>query len=262
MAPRPAPDMTALQATDRPILQALSQGMPLVPQPYQQLATGLWAKPKPISLPAIKALNEAEILTRIGVIVRHRAIGWTSNAMVVWDVAEANWMRLARRLRRCRELACATSASLWPGVWPYALYSMIHARSRAEAMAVLETAKALPELGGSGTFCFVFNALFQTNRRAIDARKGRVMRRSTLPPDALDATDRVILNALQDGFPISPRPFAEAGASLGIAEDVLIDRIINLREIGAITRFGPFYDAAAMGGAFCLCAMEVPADRL
>ncbi|WP_323005944.1 Lrp/AsnC family transcriptional regulator [Pseudorhodobacter sp.] len=84
------------------------------------------------------------------------------------------------------------------------------------------------------------------------------MRRSSLPPDALDTTDRAILNALQDGFPIAPRPFAEAGAALGIPEDELIERIRNLREIGAITRFGPFFDAAAMGGAFCLCAMEVP----
>jgi siroheme decarboxylase len=31
--------------------------------------------------------------------------------------------------------------------------------------------------------------------------------------------------------------------------------------LGAITRFGPFLDAEAMGGAFCLCAMAVPADR-
>jgi DNA-binding Lrp family transcriptional regulator len=38
--------------------------------------------------------------------------------------------------------------------------------------------------------------------------------------------------------------------------------IARLREIGAITRFGPFFDAEAMGGAFCLCAMEVPADRV
>ena len=86
------------------------------------------------------------------------------------------------------------------------------------------------------------------------------MRRTTLPPDALDATDRAILNTLQDGFPIASHPFAEAGKALGITEDELIDRITNLREIGAITRFGPFFDAAAMGGAFCLCAMEVPAD--
>ncbi|WP_022705013.1 Lrp/AsnC family transcriptional regulator [Pseudorhodobacter ferrugineus] len=84
------------------------------------------------------------------------------------------------------------------------------------------------------------------------------MRRTTLPDDALDATDRAILNALQDGFPISKHPFAEAGAALGVTEDDLIERIRNMREIGAITRFGPFYDAAAMGGAFCLCAMAVP----
>ena len=30
---------------------------------------------------------------------------------------------------------------------------------------------------------------------------------------------------------------------------------------GVITRFGPFFDAAELGGAFCLCAMSVPAER-
>ena len=87
------------------------------------------------------------------------------------------------------------------------------------------------------------------------------MRRSPLPKGTLDATDRQILNALQEGFPISPRPFAAAAAPLGLTEDGLITRIARLREIGAITRFGPFYDAEAMGGAFCLCAMEVPEGR-
>lgn len=87
------------------------------------------------------------------------------------------------------------------------------------------------------------------------------MRRAPLPPDALDATDRAILNAMQDGLPLTSRPFAAVAAMLGLSEGDLIDRIARLREIGAITRFGPFYDAEAMGGAFCLCAMEVPADR-
>lgn len=87
------------------------------------------------------------------------------------------------------------------------------------------------------------------------------MSRTVLPEDALDATDRRILNALQDGFPISPRPYAEAGAALGLSEAELISRIADLRNIGAITRFGPFYDATAIGGAFCLCAMAVPEAR-
>ena len=87
------------------------------------------------------------------------------------------------------------------------------------------------------------------------------MRRTPLPPEALDATDRAILNALQDGFPLVPRPFAVAGAALGLSEDTLISHMQHLREVGAITRFGPFFDAEAMGGAFCLCAMAVPRER-
>ena len=75
---------------------------------------------------------------------------------------------------------------------------------------------------------------------------------------AIDEIDRKILNALQDGFPLSPRPFEQAARALGIQEDDLIARIKRLRESGIITRFGPFYDAEAMGGAFCLCAMAVP----
>lgn len=77
----------------------------------------------------------------------------------------------------------------------------------------------------------------------------------------LNETDRAVLNALQDDFPLSPRPFETAAKALGLAEDDLIARVARLKDAGVITRFGPFFDAAAMGGAFCLCALEAPADR-
>lgn len=85
--------------------------------------------------------------------------------------------------------------------------------------------------------------------------------RTVLPGNALDVTDREIINALQDGFPLSPRPYDDAAAVLGISGGDLISRVARLRDLGAITRFGPFFDAAEMGGAFCLCAMAVPEDR-
>lgn len=87
------------------------------------------------------------------------------------------------------------------------------------------------------------------------------LRRTPFAPDTLDATDRDILNRMQAGLPLVSRPFAPLARDLGLDEEALITRIKTLREIGAITRFGPFYDAEAMGGAFCLCAMEVPAER-
>lgn len=87
------------------------------------------------------------------------------------------------------------------------------------------------------------------------------MRREALPPEMLDATDRRLLNRLQEGFPLVPEPFAAVGAELGLPAEAVIARVARLREIGAATRFGPFLDAEAMGGAFCLCAIAAPAVR-
>ncbi len=78
----------------------------------------------------------------------------------------------------------------------------------------------------------------------------------------LDDTDRHLVNLLQDGLPIGPAPFEEIALKLAISQTAVAKRLGRMKEAGVITRFGPFYDAAAMGGAFCLCAMEVPAERL
>jgi len=76
-----------------------------------------------------------------------------------------------------------------------------------------------------------------------------------------DATDRAIVNALQGGFPVSERPYAEAAAKLNIAEQELLDRLGGLVESGALSRFGPMYNAERLGGAVTLAAMAVPEDR-
>ncbi|WP_170596344.1 Lrp/AsnC family transcriptional regulator [Ruegeria arenilitoris] len=74
----------------------------------------------------------------------------------------------------------------------------------------------------------------------------------------LDDTDRRLLNRLQEDLPLTPRPYADVAAELGIAEQDLLDRLARMKADRVITRFGPFFDAAAMGGDFCLCAMAVP----
>lgn len=74
----------------------------------------------------------------------------------------------------------------------------------------------------------------------------------------LDDIDRALVNRLQDDLPTSHRPFAPLAGELGLSEDAVLTRVKRLRETGVLTRFGPFFDAAAMGGAFCLCAISVP----
>ncbi len=76
----------------------------------------------------------------------------------------------------------------------------------------------------------------------------------------MDVLDRAIVNRLQDGFPVSERPYAEVAAELGTSEDELLARIDALLDSGTLTRFGPMYHAERMGGALTLVAMQVPVD--
>lgn len=141
---RPA-DMTALRASDRPLMQALSHGLPLVPRPFAALGRGITEAQ---ALTRIRALSDARILTRVGVIVRHRALGWRENAMVVWRLPDDAIEAAGTALSQIPGVTLCYQRRTVPGLWDWPLFCMIHARSRPEAMAVLETACALPELRG------------------------------------------------------------------------------------------------------------------
>lgn len=76
-----------------------------------------------------------------------------------------------------------------------------------------------------------------------------------------DATDRIIINALQGGFPLSDEPYREVAATLDLSEDELIDRLSRLLDGRVLTRFGPMYQIERIGGAFVLAALAVPEER-
>jgi DNA-binding Lrp family transcriptional regulator len=78
---------------------------------------------------------------------------------------------------------------------------------------------------------------------------------------AIDDTDRLLLNNLQGGFPVTHRPFADVAARLGLDEDDVIARIRRMVETGALSRFGTVLNAPELGGERTLAAMHVPADR-
>ncbi len=139
------PDMGALRPDDRPLMQALSEGLDLVPAPFAALADNLGRAEAEI-LDRIRALSEARILTRVGVIVRHRALGWAANAMVVWQLPPEAIEAAGRALSQVPGVTLCYQRRLVPGVWEWPLFCMIHARSRPEALEVLDRARALAEL--------------------------------------------------------------------------------------------------------------------
>jgi siroheme decarboxylase len=134
-----------LRADDRPLLDALSRGLDLTPRPYAALALRL-GRDETAVISRVGVLLAAGILTRLGVIVRHRSLGFTANAMVVWNVADAS--EAGPALAVLPGVTLAYERRPVAGVWPYRLFCMIHARTRPEALEVLDAARALPELHG------------------------------------------------------------------------------------------------------------------
>ena len=99
-------------------------------------------------LARIRALLAAGLIGRLGVIVRHRALGWTANAMVVWRVPEAAIPPPGEALVTVPGVTLCYQRHPAGTAWPYTLYCMIHARTRPEALAVLARAEAASGLAG------------------------------------------------------------------------------------------------------------------
>jgi len=58
------------------------------------------------------------------------------------------------------------------------------------------------------------------------------------PSPVLDPTDREIVKATQEGFPLTPDPFGEIGARLGLTDDQVVDRLRWMSVNGLIRRIG------------------------
>lgn len=77
----------------------------------------------------------------------------------------------------------------------------------------------------------------------------------------LSVLERQLLNDFQDGFPLSPRPFALIAERLGVREDQVIAALEGLQHDGLISRVGPVFRPNRIG-ASTLVAMAVPRERL
>lgn len=148
--PRPdclLPRPEAIRSEHRPLLQLVASGMPLVARPYAAMAAELSCHEEEV-IGHLGDLIAAGIITRLGVIVRHRAIGWTANAMVVWNMPEQQIAQAGPLAARFPGVTLCYQRRAIHGVWPYTLYNMVHARSRDEALAVVQGLQTIPEFIG------------------------------------------------------------------------------------------------------------------
>jgi DNA-binding Lrp family transcriptional regulator len=164
-------DPEVLRPGDRDLLQTLSRGLAILPRPFAALAEELGQSESAV-LGRIAALVSAGVVSRLGIILRHRALGWRSNAMVVWRVPEGDVESAGRRLAAAKGVTLCYQRQPHEQHWPFNLYCMIHARSRDEALGTL--ASAADEAGLAGAehrVLFSVRCFKQTGAMVADNRE-------------------------------------------------------------------------------------------
>ena len=84
---------------------------------------------------------------------------------------------------------------------------------------------------------------------------------SSLPDADLDAYDRAVLEIIQSGFPLEPRPYAIIGAQVGLTEAETLARVRALKARKVIRRLGANFQSAKLGFHSTLCAAKVPEEK-
>ena len=126
-----------LSAKDRELIAAIQGGLPLVARPYAAIAAQLQLTETQV-IARLQALQASGLIKRMGVVVKHRALGYRANAMVVWDIPDAEVERIGALLA---DETCVTLCYQRPRrlpAWPYNLFCMIHGRERDSVLRRLE----------------------------------------------------------------------------------------------------------------------------
>lgn len=121
---------------DRGVLAAIEDGLPLVPCPYRDVGQHIGIEEEEV-IGRLRQLTSARIVTRFGCVVRHRALGYTANAMAVWDVPDDIVDVVASRfILNPHVTLCYRRPRRLPD-WPYNLFCMVHAKTREEVLTTI-----------------------------------------------------------------------------------------------------------------------------
>lgn len=165
-----------LTAEDRALLAALEDGLPLVPRPYAEIGAAVGLSERR-TRERLAALRDNGVISRFGVVVRHRELGYRANAMTVWDVSDDRVDEAGRAIAAMPGVTLCYRRPRRRPDWPYNLFCMVHGRNRAAVEQTIEQITRKAGLDGSA------RAILFSRRRF--KQRGARYDRAPAPDDAV-----------------------------------------------------------------------------
>ena len=121
---------------DKNVIRALQGDFPLVEEPYKELAARAGVSEE-VFLSRVKEMTEQKMIRKMGAVLRHREVGFSANVLCAWAVPPERLDEVAKAMATSASVSHCYDRNVAPG-WPYNLYTMIHAHSRAECEQIAE----------------------------------------------------------------------------------------------------------------------------
>lgn len=77
----------------------------------------------------------------------------------------------------------------------------------------------------------------------------------------MDSRDRELLNEIQARFPVELHPYRVIADRIGMSQEEVLARIVNLKREGIIRRIGASINSRRIGYVSTLLAAKVPAEK-
>jgi DNA-binding Lrp family transcriptional regulator len=125
---------------DIDLVRVLQEDLELTPEPFAAAAAALGIDQERLIDEALRLQRQGH-LRRFAAILRHRKAGFTANGMAVWAVPDADTERIGPVMASFRSVSHCYRRPVYPD-WPYSIFTMIHARSKAECEATADAIEA------------------------------------------------------------------------------------------------------------------------
>lgn len=123
-----------IEELDRKIIRLLQGEFPLEAEPYKVLAEEIGITEEAL-LARIETMREEKKIRKMGAVLRHREVGFTSNCLCVWNVPDERVDEVGGRMAEHPRVSHCYDRNRTPD-WPYNLYTMIHGYSREECEVI------------------------------------------------------------------------------------------------------------------------------
>ncbi len=117
-----------LDSIDRKIIQQTQAGLPLSPQPYQDIAKTINIQAEQV-MQRILAMQKNGVIRRIAAVPNHYRLGYRYNGMTVWDIDDQYIDEMGAQIGQLDFVSHCYHRPRHLPDWPFNLFAMVHSKT-------------------------------------------------------------------------------------------------------------------------------------